>query len=464
LAAEAKFLTGSTLGHVIRMTMTGATGITFVFIVDAANLFWISQLGDPALVAAIGYAFAIQFFSVSIGVGMMIAATAMVSRQIGQGNTSLSRQTATASMILAALVQALVAAIVIYWRRELLGLAGASGETLALAARYLALSLPSLPIMALGLIASAALRAAGDGKRAMFVTLSSGGVAVLMDPVLIFWLELGLDGAAASLFLFRIILALVALRFAIGTHDLLARPSMAAFLATLAPFTWIAAPAIATQMATPFGNFVVTSVISEFGDDAVAGWAVVNRLTVVAFGGVFALAGAIGGIFGQNFGAGQLDRVRSTYRDALLFVLLYCTLAWAILFAATQPVAQAFGLRGAGYDVLVAYTQIGAGAFIFTGTLFVASAAFNTLGRPGRATLMSWLRDGVLIWPVATWMAGVWAAQGVIYAQALVGAIAGVLAAWWGWTFVRTLSPLAPETLDLTTRRGYRDPNRYRRR
>ena len=63
--AQGRFLTGSTMGHVVRMTATGAMGITFVFLVDAANLLWISQLGDPQLVAAIGFAFAIQFFSVS---------------------------------------------------------------------------------------------------------------------------------------------------------------------------------------------------------------------------------------------------------------------------------------------------------------------------------------------------------------------------------------------------------------
>ena len=72
-----RFLTGSTMGHVVRMTATGAFGITFVFLVDAANLLWISQLGEPQLVAAIGFAYAIQFFSVSSGVGLMIAATAL---------------------------------------------------------------------------------------------------------------------------------------------------------------------------------------------------------------------------------------------------------------------------------------------------------------------------------------------------------------------------------------------------
>ena len=87
---EGRFLTGSTMGHVVRMSATGAFGITFVFLVDAANLFWLSQIGQPKLVAAIGFAYAIQFFSVSVGVGLMIAVTALVSRSIGQGQRQLS--------------------------------------------------------------------------------------------------------------------------------------------------------------------------------------------------------------------------------------------------------------------------------------------------------------------------------------------------------------------------------------
>ncbi|MDG1069651.1 MAG: hypothetical protein P8P40_14960 [Sulfitobacter sp.] len=40
MSGQGRFLTGSTLGHVVRMTATGALGITFVFVVDAANLLW----------------------------------------------------------------------------------------------------------------------------------------------------------------------------------------------------------------------------------------------------------------------------------------------------------------------------------------------------------------------------------------------------------------------------------------
>ncbi len=64
----------------------------------------------------------------------------------------------------------------------------------------------------------------------------------------------------------------------------------------------IALPAILTQFATPIGQAYVTRAMAAFGEDAVAGMAIVGRMTPVAFGVIFALSGAIGPIIGQNFG------------------------------------------------------------------------------------------------------------------------------------------------------------------
>jgi Na+-driven multidrug efflux pump len=67
------------------------------------------------------------------------------------------------------------------------------------------------------------------------------------------------------------------------------------------------------------GQAFVTRAMAEFGEAAVAGMAIVARLTPVAFGVIFALSGAVGPIIGQNAGAGEGARVRRAYRDALLF-------------------------------------------------------------------------------------------------------------------------------------------------
>ncbi|MEP2030908.1 MAG: hypothetical protein ABJI96_19600 [Paracoccaceae bacterium] len=113
--------------------------------------------------------------------------------------------------------------------------------------------------------------------------------------------------------------------------------------------------------------------------------------------------------------------------------------------------------------MLAAFTFVGAGAFLFTGAFFASSAAINTLGKPARATILTWMRDGVLTLPFAVWLAGLAGAVGVIYAQAMLGVGVGIVAALWGWHFVWHIGD-APPSLELETRRGWRDINRYRRR
>ena len=460
--SEGRFLTGSTMGHVVRMTATGAFGITFVFLVDAANLFWLSQLGQPQLVAAIGFAYAIQFFSVSIGVGLMIAATALVSRRIGEGDRFAARAQSGAALAIATAVQGGVGVLIFALRHDLVALAGAEGDTARLAARYLGQTVWSLMPMAVALIASGTLRAHGYGAKAMYVTLSAGMVLMVLDPIFIIWWGMGLDGAALGLVLFRFALMGLALFFASAQLGLIARPDWPSVRATWTPYMAVALPAIATQMATPAGNYLLTIVMAPFGDDAVAAWAVVSCLTVLAFGGIFALSGAIGGIFGQNFGAGLYPRLRSTYRDALIFCGIYTLVMWAVLRAATPLIIDAFGLSGQGEDVVRGFTSVGVGGFVFVGALFVSNAAFNNLGQPLRSTLVGWLKDGVLSWPAAMWLAASFGAAGVIYGQALAGALVGGLAALWGWRYVARLGPDTEVTA--APPRPWPNIDRYRRR
>ncbi len=434
-----RFLTGSVMRHIVVMTLTGSLGISFMFVVDLATLFWVSYLGVEQYVAAMGYAFVIQFFTISAGIGFMIAATAMVSKSIGQDNFEQARQQTTNAAILSFASQLAVAIVVIVFRYEVLALAGAEGETMDVAARFLVISVPSLPFMALGMIASGVLRAEGDAARAMLGTLSAGLIAMVVDPLLIIGFDMGMDGAALGMVISRSLSACLALWFVIRVHDLAARPELGSILRYAKPFFLFSLPAVATQMASPFGNAVMTRVMAEHGDAAVAGLTVVVRLGVLTFGGIFALSGAIGGIIGQNYGAGRMDRVKAAYRDALVFCFAYTMVAWGLLALTSELMVSAFRLSGDAAVVLRAFTHIAAFGYSFTGFVFVANAAFNNLGRPVYSTLSNWLRDGVLMYP-ACLMFGTWyAAQGVLYGQMAASIVSGLFAMVWGWRYVSRL-------------------------
>ncbi len=444
MSNKQRFLTGSTMRHVLVMTLTGSLGLIFMFLVDVATLFWVSKLEQERLMAALGFAWTIQFFTISVGIGFIIATTAQVSRSIGQGNLKQARKQTTSAIIYAVAIQAILAAFVVIYRFEILSMAGASGETLRDAAHFLTISIPSLPVFVIGMVGSAVLRSVGDAKGSMIVTLVAGLIAMVVDPLLIFGLDLGLEGAAWGVAISRGGSALLSVWLVIHVHKMTARVSLAEVMRMFKPYLLIASPAILTQLSTPFGNYLLTKVIASHGDAAVAGWAVISRIAVLAFGGVFSLSGAIGGIIGQNFGAAQMDRVRQTFRDALLFCLIYTLAAWALLAIFHTPIARLFNLGPEATKVLGAFTMIGAGGYVFTGALFVSNAAFNNLGRPLYSTACNWFRDGLLIYPCALVLGTAWGASGVIYGQAIAAMISGTFAVAWGWSFVNKLARTAP--------------------
>lgn len=435
MSAHAKFLTGSTMRHVVVMTLTGSLGLSFMFLVDFLALYWVSRLGNESFIAAIGFAATVQFMLVSISIGMMIAAVALVSRSLGQGDRDRARRIASSALIYATGTQAFVALLVFIYCRPLLALSGAEGEVLQVAVSFLRLSVISLPLVAIGMSAAATLRAAGEAWRSMMVTTTGGLVAIVVDPLLIILLGLGVPGAALAIIISRSVMALAGLYWAMG-RGLLARPTWRNLRRTLGPFTAIALPAVATQLSTPFGNWVLIRAMSEHGAAAVAGLGVAARLQILGFGGIFALSGAIGGIIGQNHGAGFGDRVRQSYLDALKFCAVYTAIVWLLMVVFADALARAFGLGGDAADVVIWFAHIGAGSFVFTGALFVANASFNNLGRPIWATGANWFRDGVLMAPFAFGMGALWGPVGVITAQAAANILAGGGAALIGWRHV----------------------------
>ena len=163
-------------------------------------------------------------------------------------------------------------------RREILTLFGARDMTLDVASTYLAITLPATVLLGLGMALASILRAAGDARRAMYVTLAGAIVTAILDPIFIFGLGLGVTGAAIVTMISRFVFVAVGLNGAVRKHDLVAWPSREAARSDLAPMMAIAIPAILTNLATPVANAYTMRIFSHFGEAVVAAFAIVDRL------------------------------------------------------------------------------------------------------------------------------------------------------------------------------------------
>ena len=397
--AQAKFTKGSLFRHISVMSLTASIGLMAVFLVDFVDMIFISMLGKAELAAAVGYAGAILFFTTSFGIGMAIAAGALVARALGAGDVEAARRRATNSLIYGVVFGAIFAAVVWFNLAFLAGLLGATGETLELAVHYLQIIVPSLPFLMIGMIGGAILRAHGDARRAMMATIWGGLVNAVLDPILIFGLDLELTGAALASVAARLAIAFTALIPLVRNYGGFDKPTPSSLTIDLRPILAIAIPAILTQLATPIGQAYVTRAMAEFGEEAVAGMAIVARMTPVGFGIIFALSGAIGPIIGQNAGAGLDDRVRSAFKEGLLFTALVVVVVSGLFFAARPGIQWLFQLEdGIALTIVFLFAGPLSLMFFFNGVIFVANAAFNNLNHPFYSTIVNWGRHtlGVL--------------------------------------------------------------------
>lgn len=426
-ASPARFVSGSPMRHVAVMAGTGAIGLIAVFAVDLVNLFYLSRLGDRAVAAAVGFAGAVGFFQISIAIGLTIGVSAVVSRELGAGRVAEARHLATSGTLMTLVVTAIVGVGTVAALGPILDTLGATGETRRLATIFLDITAPSLPLLGVGICLSGVLRAVGDARRAMNTTLSAAVATAAIDPLLIFALHLGLEGAAISAVISRVILMAVAWHGVTRSHALLAPVAFGRLGVDLRLILAIAGPAVVTNLATPVGAAYVTHAMAAFGPQAVAGLATIDRISPVAFGLIYALSGAVGPILAQNLGAGRPDRVRRTLRDSLLFVLASVCAAWLVLAAGQGLIVRAFSAEGATADLVRLFCSLLAGAWVFAGGLFVANAAFNNLGHPLLSTLFNWARATLGTIPFVT-VGAQYGPAGVLVGQAAGAVIFGLAA------------------------------------
>ncbi|MEL7041717.1 MAG: MATE family efflux transporter [Pseudomonadota bacterium] len=433
---QAIFLEGNLLRHIIIMASSASIGLVSIFLVDFADLLFISMLGEAELAAAVGFAGTVLFFTFSVSIGMTIATSALVAQRLGQGNPSEARKIATSVIIFGFLVSCVLAVVCWLLAPQLLGLIGAQGNTQDLAVGYFRIVVAAMPVAAVGMMASGILRAHGDARRAMTVTLTAGAVNAILDPILIFGAGLGLDGAAYASVAARFATLLTALYPIFKHYGGFAIIDLRRFRTDLNPIIAIAAPAMLTNVATPVGNGFVTRTISEFGDSAVAAMAVTGRLTPLAFCVIFALSGAVGPIIGQNFGAKQFDRVRGTLIKAVQFTAIYVAVMWAVLMLSHGFISNSFQLSEEGATIVFWFALVVAPLFLFNGTLFVSNAAFNNLRRPLFSTFLNWGKNTLGVVPFIAIGAAIGGAPGVLIGQALGGVLFGIVGFWLAYRLV----------------------------
>ncbi len=445
-------LTEGAVGQTLfRMTLGMLVGHASMTVFNLTDTFFVSKLGTERL-AAMGFVFPVVLFLASLIFGLGTGTSSVISRAIGKGDHHRAQQLTTHALMLAMIMAVIMGGVGQIICRPLLQMLGAKGEVLDLAVSYMRIWFMGVGFMCIPMVGNNAIRATGDAKTPGLIMSSSALLNIAIDPILIFgWgmiPAMGIKGAAVATVLargFSMIVALYIMHFRKGMLTF-ERPRMGQLLDSWKQLLLIAVPAGGTYILIPVTIFIITRMVSGYGNEAVAAVGAGGRVDSLAMMVMFSLGGVFMAFVGQNWGAGRFDRVRQAHRRGHQFALIWGGFCMVAIFTLARPIAGIFSEAPKVISDMVLYLRIAPIGYGPVGVAILASSSMNAINKPLRAASIIALRMLGLNLPLAAlggWLMGL----GGIFAGIMLG---NVIGGTFAWLWIRqTHAELAPSRVEL---------------
>lgn len=411
-------------------------GLIVIITNSLVDAYFVSQLGSAPL-AAVSYAFPVSFIVGAIAMGLGTGTASLASRLFGAGNQEKVRQIATHSMLLGLIAGLCVVIFGLLTLEEVFSLLGADEQTMPFVKDYMEIYYWGGIFLVIPMIGNAVLRAGGDAKTPSVLMASTAVINAVLDPILIFgWFgfpALGIKGAALASVLANVVFLIASLSILIFRENLIQfrKNTVAAILHSWNQILHVGLPAIASNLIAPMSTALVTSLISSFGQSAVAGFGLASRLEAFIIIIFMALGGAIAPFVGQNFGAQKFDRLKQGFVFCVAFSFIYALFCIGFFILSVDTLLGFFTtdpevIKTAKIQLL--YCPWGYG---FLGLAVIANGSFNAVGKPMPAMTISIGRTLLVYVPLAYWLASSMGIRGVFIAQVLANLLAGIVGFIW---------------------------------
>lgn len=393
---------GSITKIILSMAAPVAAGMLFQTLYLLVDLYFVAGLGE-ASVAGVGSAGTLFFMVMAFSQVLGVSAVAMISQAVGRKDRGEANLIFNQSMLLSvvcffvtlvggyALAEVYIESIVSDTAVRLEGI------------KYLTWFIPGMSLQFGMMTMSSALRGTGIVKPAMAIQVLSVVLNTILTPILITGLgpvpALGVVGAglASSLSIIigvlMLIMYFIKLEKYVSFQKILWRPDFSIWKRIID----IGLPAGGEMLLLFIYFSLVYWVIQDFGASAQAGFSIGGRIMQSVFMPAMVISFVVGPIAGQNFGAGQAQRVRETLSKAILLSTIIMIVVTIFFQWRPQLLIQYFSDDTEVIAVGAAFLRIISWNFVAQGIVFTCSGIFQGLGNTRPALLSSVIRLALFI-------------------------------------------------------------------
>lgn len=403
--------------------------VTVVY--NMADTFFVGQTGDALQVAAVSLTNPIFILLMAFANMFGMGGSAVASMAMGEGKPQKVKNT-TAFITYASLTVGVGAAVLLLvCMSPILKIFGANGEIYEYAEGYVQYIAWGAPFIIWSAAASFVVRSEGASKEAMIGSMVGTIANIVLDPLFITGLHMGAAGAAIATTIGNILASLYFVwyflkksrQLSILPKDFTLREQISGRVCA------IGLPTAIFSALMSVSTIVINQILVKYGNAPVAAIGIVFKANMFITFLQMGLANGVQPLLGYSYGAGNISRFREVERFTKICCLVTGIVATVLYFIGREPIIRMFisddEVVYYGVKMLVAYMISGP----VIGMLFVNMNCMQSVNHSLPATILSVMRQGVLLIPLLYVLQFFWGMEGVIYGQSITDYIAVFLSA-----------------------------------
>lgn len=434
---EKEFTTGSINRAIFMLSIPMILEMVMESLFAVVDVFFVGKLGVQA-VATVGLTESMLTIIYSVGIGLSMAATAVVARRVGEKNADGAAHTAMQAIYLSLGISLVISIVGFFYAKKLLLLMGAEQELVDNHYRYTQIMLASNVVIMLLFMINGIFRGAGDASIAMRSLWLANLLNIILCPMLINgWGPVpafGLTGAALATTIGRGTGVLYQLyHLAKGKGILrITRKHVALDIPVIGNLIKIGTGGTAQFLIASASWIFLIRILSHFGNDALAGYTIAIRVIVFAILPAWGMANAAATLVGQNLGAQQPERAETSVWRTAFYNMLFLGFITLVFFFGAHNIISFFNSEPEVIRYGTLCLRIVCLGYVFYAYGMVISQSFNGAGDTRTPTILNLFGFWLFQIPLAYVMAIVLKAgpEGVFWAISIAEsciAIAAIL-------------------------------------
>lgn len=441
---KSKLLGETQIGKALfQLSLPATIGMLVMALYNIADTIFVGRGVGSMAIAGLATVFPIQMIIMAIAQTIGVGGSSIISRRLGEKRNEKAHQTFSNLITLIVIISLIMTPLSYSFMDEILFLFGARDEILTYSVDYFKIILWGGPFISFAMMANNTARAEGNANVAMYTMLISAILNLILDPILIFGFDMGIEGAGWATFFSQVAAAAYLMYFYTSGNSVLKAKAEYMNLdkqivgETLA----IGASSLARQVSSSVMIAVLNhSLVMYGGGLAVAVFGVIYRLLMVIFMPIIGIVQGFLPLAGFNYGAKDYQRVKNVLKIASKAATYIAIGGFVVVMLFADQLISIFSTDKELIEAGAVATRYIIMALPVIGFQIIGSGLFQAIGKALPSLFLSLTRQVVFLIPLVLILPVHFGLNGIWFSFPLADLLSAIITSIFVWNEIKLLN------------------------